>query len=243
MPATGTGRLLPPSAAAGPPRRRPGRESSPSALITPIGPRTCRSITLPSSRIPYSALYPAATSDSFASGSTSSLTPCRLRRCSASVERWMSRTCRTSSWDKGRKTICSSIRFRNSGRKRSGLRKSAGGERRAVPGVEPHLLPDADVPGHHEDGVPRVGGAPLPVGDLPFVEQLEEQANTLSAAFSTSSRRTTAVYGVVRRRPVSCPPSSYPIYPGEAPTKRLMLASSWYSDMSSRMKARSSEKR
>src|SRR3989304_1681451 len=40
---------------------------------------------------------------------------------------------------------------------------------------EPHLLPDADVRGHDEDRVARVRGVPLRVGDLPLVEQLEEQ--------------------------------------------------------------------
>ena len=58
--------------------------------------------------------------------------------------------------------------------------------------------------------------------------------NTSGCAFSISSNNTTE-YGLRRMASVNCPPSSYPTYPGGAPTKRETLCFSWYSLMSIRV--------
>mmetsp|Transcript_11213 Transcript_11213/g.31354 ORF Transcript_11213/g.31354 Transcript_11213/m.31354 type:complete len:282 (+) Transcript_11213:304-1149(+) len=57
-------------------------------------------------------------------------------------------------------------------------------------------------------------------------------------AFSISSKRMTA-YGRLRTASVSWPPSSYPTYPGGAPTSLLTVCFSMYSDMSMRTMAAS----
>ena len=53
-------------------------------------------------------------------------------------------------------------------------------------------------------------------------------------AFSTSSKRMT-LYGFLRTASVNCPPSSYPTYPGGAPTRRDTSCFSIYSDISKRI--------
>ena len=65
---------------------------------------------------------------------------------------------------------------------------------------------------------------------------------TSGCAFSISSRRTTE-YGLRRTLSVSCPPSSYPTYPGGAPTSRETENFSMYSLMSTRISASGSSKR
>ena len=57
--------------------------------------------------------------------------------------------------------------------------------------------------------------------------------NTSGCAFSTSSKRTTE-YGFRLTASVSCPPSSYPTYPGGAPISRATLCFSMYSLISIR---------
>ena len=57
-------------------------------------------------------------------------------------------------------------------------------------------------------------------------------------AFSTSSK-TTIEYGRRRRASVSCPASSYPTYPGGAPTSRLTVWRSMNSDISNWIRASS----
>src|SRR5678815_6115752 len=54
--------------------------------------------------------------------------------------------------------------------------------------------------------------------------------HTSGCAFSTSSRRITE-YGRLRTLSVSCPPSSYPTYPGGAPIRRDTECFSMYSDI------------
>ena len=87
----------------------------------------------------------------------------------------ISRSCDSSS---GRKTMISSTRFRNSGRKcsRSWRRTDLGG---ALEGIGPGLGSldqhgRADVAGHDDDGVLEVDRAPLRVGQAPVVEELEQ---------------------------------------------------------------------
>src|SRR6267143_394939 len=60
--------------------------------------------------------------------------------------------------------------------------------------------------------------------------------NTSGCAFSISSNRITE-YGRRRIASVSCPPSSYPTYPGGAPISRATACFSMYSDMSMRTSA------
>ena len=66
--------------------------------------------------------------------------------------------------------------------------------------------------------------------------------NTSGWAFSISSKRTT-LKGRRRTDSVSCPPSSYPTYPGGAPTSLETVCFSMYSDMSIRTMFCSSSKR
>ncbi len=73
--------------------------------------------------------------------------------------------------------------------------------------VKPDFLSDADVSRHHEDGVPRIGGTALASVIFPSSNNCRNRSNTRGDALSISSRRTTE-YGVVRSLPVSCPPSS-----------------------------------
>ena len=54
--------------------------------------------------------------------------------------------------------------------------------------------------------------APLPSVSLPSSNSCSNTVNTSGCAFSTSSNSTTAL-GLLRRRPVSWPPSSCPMYP------------------------------
>ena len=61
-------------------------------------------------------------------------------------------------------------------------------------------------------------------------------------AFSSSSN-TTTLYGLRRTASVSCPPSSYPTYPGGAPIRRETANFSIYSDISKRIIASSSPNR
>ena len=65
--------------------------------------------------------------------------------------------------------------------------------------------------------------------------------NTSGCAFSTSSKRTTE-YGFLRTASVSCPPSSYPTYPGGAPISLDTEYFSIYSLMSMRTILLSSSK-
>ena len=66
--------------------------------------------------------------------------------------------------------------------------------------------------------------------------------NTSGCAFSTSSNSTTE-YGFLRTASVSCPPSSYPTYPGGAPIKRETEYFSIYSLISRRTMLDSSSNR
>ena len=66
--------------------------------------------------------------------------------------------------------------------------------------------------------------------------------NTSGCAFSTSSNSTTE-YGFLRTASVSCPPSSYPTYPGGAPIRRETEYFSIYSLISRRTIFDSSSKR
>src|SRR5574340_34865 len=66
--------------------------------------------------------------------------------------------------------------------------------------------------------------------------------NTSGCAFSISSNRMTE-YGRRRTASVSWPPSSYPTYPGGAPTRRDTVCFSMYSDISMRTIAFSSSNR
>src|SRR5918996_1341782 len=66
--------------------------------------------------------------------------------------------------------------------------------------------------------------------------------NTSGWAFSISSNRTTE-NGFRRTASVSCPPSSYPTYPGGEPISRETVCFSMYSDMSSWISASSSPNR
>ena len=54
-------------------------------------------------------------------------------------------------------------------------------------------------------------------------------------AFSISSNKITE-YGLFLTCSVSCPPSSWPTYPGGDPIKREIVCFSWYSDISIRMR-------
>ena len=60
--------------------------------------------------------------------------------------------------------------------------------------------------------------------------------NTSGCAFSISSSKTTA-YGFLLTFSVSCPPSSYPTYPGGAPINLEIANFSMYSLMSMRIRA------
>ena len=63
--------------------------------------------------------------------------------------------------------------------------------------------------------------------------------NTSGCAFSISSKRMTE-YGFLRTFSLSCPPSSYPTYPGGEPIILETLCFSIYSDISTRIIALSS---
>ena len=75
---------------------------------------------------------------------------------------------------------------------------------------------------------------PLPSVRRPSSSTWRSMLKTFWWAFSISSSRTTE-YGWRLTRSVSCPPSSYPTYPGGAPTRRDVLKLSLYSLMSTRM--------
>mmetsp|Transcript_23138 Transcript_23138/g.64878 ORF Transcript_23138/g.64878 Transcript_23138/m.64878 type:complete len:299 (+) Transcript_23138:302-1198(+) len=71
---------------------------------------------------------------------------------------------------------------------------------------------------------------------LPSSSNCNNTLITAEWAFSISSSSTTQK-GRLRTASVSCPPLSWPTYPGGAPTKRLTECASEYSLMSSRTKA------
>ena len=74
---------------------------------------------------------------------------------------------------------------------------------------------------------------PCPSVKRPSSSSCNRTLNTSGCAFSISSNNTT-LYGRRRTDSVSCPPSSYPMYPGGAPINRLTECFSMYSDMSMR---------
>ena len=69
---------------------------------------------------------------------------------------------------------------------------------------------------------------------LPSSSTCSKMLNTSGCAFSISSNRIT-LYGLRLTASVSCPPSSYPTYPGGAPTSRETECFSMYSLMSIRI--------
>ena len=77
---------------------------------------------------------------------------------------------------------------------------------------------------------------PFPSVSLPSSITCNSILKTVEFAFSISSSNT-MLYGFLRTRSVSCPPSSYPTYPGGAPTRREVLNDSEYSDISIRIRA------
>ena len=83
---------------------------------------------------------------------------------------------------------------------------------------------------------------PWPSVNLPSSSTWSRTLNTSGCAFSISSRSTTE-YGRRLTASESWPPSSYPTYPGGAPTRRDTVCFSWYSPMSIRTIARSSSNR
>ena len=83
---------------------------------------------------------------------------------------------------------------------------------------------------------------PWPSVKRPSSRTCNRILKTSECAFSISSNNTT-VYPRRRTASVSCPPSSYPTYPGGAPTKRDTECFSVYSPMSIRTMARSSSNR
>ena len=85
----------------------------------------------------------------------------------------------------------------------------------------------------------KLTNLPLLSVKRPSSSTCKSTLNTSGCAFSISSSNTME-YGLLRTASVSCPPSSYPTYPGGAPTKRLTLCFSWYSLMSIRVMAFSS---
>ena len=68
----------------------------------------------------------------------------------------------------------------------------------------------------------------------PSSNACRRRLNTSGCAFSISSKRITE-YGLRRTRSVNWPPSSYPTYPGGAPTSLLMANFSMYSLISMRI--------
>jgi len=72
---------------------------------------------------------------------------------------------------------------------------------------------------------------PCPSVNLPSSNICKRVLNTSGCAFSISSNNTTE-YGFLLTISVSCPPSSYPTYPGGAPINLLTSNFSIYSDMS-----------
>ena len=80
---------------------------------------------------------------------------------------------------------------------------------------------------------------PLLSVNLPSSNTCNKMLNVSGCAFSISSNNITE-YGLRRTASVNCPPSSYPTYPGGAPTNLLTLWRSWYSLMSMRVIAFSS---
>ena len=83
---------------------------------------------------------------------------------------------------------------------------------------------------------------PCPSVILPSSSIWSKTLNTSGCAFSTSSSRITQ-YGCRRTASVSCPPSSYPTYPGGAPINRETVCFSMYSLISIRAMAFASSKR
>ena len=77
---------------------------------------------------------------------------------------------------------------------------------------------------------------PLPSVRRPSSRTCNNILNTLPCAFSISSSNTIE-YGWRLTFSVSCPPSSYPTYPGGAPTNRDVLKLSLYSLISTRINA------
>ena len=74
--------------------------------------------------------------------------------------------------------------------------------------------------------------------NCPSSNNCNRMLNTSGWAFSISSSNTTE-YGLRRTFSVNCPPSSYPTYPGGAPTSRDTANFSMYSLMSIRINASS----
>mmetsp|Transcript_31311 Transcript_31311/g.73250 ORF Transcript_31311/g.73250 Transcript_31311/m.73250 type:complete len:614 (-) Transcript_31311:1067-2908(-) len=74
---------------------------------------------------------------------------------------------------------------------------------------------------------------PCPSVMRPSSSTCRSTLNTSGWAFSISSNSTT-LYGLLLTASLSCPPSSYPTYPGGAPTRRDTESFSMYSDMSMR---------
>ena len=79
---------------------------------------------------------------------------------------------------------------------------------------------------------------PNPSVMCPSSNTCKSKLNTSGCAFSISSNRIME-YGLRRTFSVNCPPSSYPTYPGGAPTNLEIENFSMYSDISMRINASS----
>ena len=157
---------------------------------------------------------------------------------------------RRSSVSSGLKTSISSMRLRNSGRKnfftssRISFLAISKDAALSLPVPVPAAKPMTGALGFKWDA-PRLLVMMMTVLRKSTVRPLESVSRPSSStcrsrlkksplAFSTSSNKTT-LYGFSRTASVSSPPSSYPTYPGGAPTRRDTLYRSMNSLMSMRI--------
>ena len=136
---------------------------------------------------------------------------------------WISTIAPRFSLVSGENRTISSIRFTN-----SGLKYSIGSTGRLLVMISTVLV--------------KSTVRPWPSVSRPSSSTCRRTLNTSWWAFSISSSSTT-LYGRRRTASVSWPPSSYPTYPGGAPTSLLTECFSEYSPMSIRTTAFSSSKR
>mmetsp|Transcript_24046 Transcript_24046/g.81225 ORF Transcript_24046/g.81225 Transcript_24046/m.81225 type:complete len:496 (+) Transcript_24046:282-1769(+) len=196
---------------------------------------------------PYSGFQPRSTSTpSASSGRCSEI--CRALSLPVSARSASSAMVRSCALRSGRKMTSSSSRLRNSGRKRD--RSSSSTRRRTSA--------SSRSPATRSTSASRTACAPtlevrmmivflkLTVRPCPSVMRPSSRTcsstlNTSGCALSTSSKSTTE-YGLRRTASANWPPSSYPTYPGGAPSSRETLSCDMYSDMSIRTIASSESK-
>mmetsp|Transcript_3085 Transcript_3085/g.8868 ORF Transcript_3085/g.8868 Transcript_3085/m.8868 type:complete len:554 (-) Transcript_3085:1034-2695(-) len=196
---------------------------------------------------PYSGFQPRSTSTpSASSGRCSEI--CRALSLPVSARSASSAMVRSCALRSGRKMTSSSSRLRNSGRKRD----------RSSSSTRSRTSASSRSPATRSTSASRTACAPtlevrmmivflkLTVRPCPSVMRPSSRTcsstlKTSGCALSTSSKSTTE-YGLRRTASASWPPSSYPTYPGGAPSSRETLSCDMYSDMSIRTIASSESK-